>query len=330
MMAKVVRFNQTGEPDVLELHDEQVPPPAEGEVQIRVAAIGLNRAEAMFRRGQYLEAPSFPARIGYETAGTVSALGSGIDGFKVGDAVSTVPNFSMNHHGIYGELVNVPVSAVAYHPAALEWEQAAAIWMQYLTAYGALIDIANMQPDDFALIPAASSSVGLAAIQLCNLIGAVPIALTRHSSKKQNLLDNGAQHVIVSEEDDVVAAVENITKGEGARIVFDPVGGPMLSTLSEVTARQGIIFQYGALSPEPTPFPLFNVLAKGLTIRGYTLFEFTSEPEALNRAKKAIYGWLESGQIKPVIARTFPLDEIVEAHRYLESNTQLGKIVVTV
>lgn len=329
-MSKVVRFNQTGEPDVLELRDEQVPPPAEGEVQIHVAAIGLNRAEAMFRRGQYLEAPEFPARIGYEAAGTITAVGNGVTGFKVGDAVSTVPNFSMNHYGIYGELVNVPVSAVAFHPPSLDWEHAAAIWMQYLTAYGALIDIANMQPDEFVLIPAASSSVGLAAIQLCNLIGAVPIALTRTSSKKQDLLAHGAQHVVVSEEEDVIAAVENITNGQGARIVFDPVGGPMLNTLAEVTAHHGIIFQYGALSPEPTPFPLFSVLGKGLTIRGYTLFEFTSDPEALNRAKAAIYGWLESGQLSPVIARTFSLDDIVEAHRYLESNTQLGKIIVTV
>lgn len=329
-MAKVVRFNQTGEPDVLELHEEQIPSPASGEVQIRVAAIGLNRAEAMFRRGQYLEAPELPARIGYEAAGTITALGEGVDGFKPGDAVSTVPNFSMNHYGVYGELVNVPATAVASHPASISNEQAAAIWMQYLTAYGALIDIADIQPNDFVLIPAASSSVGLAAIQICNVIGAVPIALTRSNSKKQDLFDQGAKHVVVSEEDDVIAAVENITNGQGARVVFDPVGGPMLTTLAEVTARQGIIFQYGALSPEPTPFPLFSVLGKGLTVRGYTLFEFTSDPDALNRAKKVIYDWLESGQLSPVIARTFPLEEIVEAHRYLESNTQLGKIIVTV
>lgn len=329
-MSKVIRFNQTGDPEVLRIEDETVADPAAGEIQIQVAAIGLNRAEAMFRRGQYLEAPEFPAKIGYEAAGTVKAIGEGVEGFKVGDAVSTIPNFSMNQYGVYGEVVNVPASAVAFHPQNLPWEQATAIWMQYLTAYGALIDIAKMQPGDFVLIPAASSSVGLAAIQLCNLIGAVPIALTRSSEKKQALLDHGAQHVVVSQEEDVVAAVGNITNGNGVQIVFDPVGGPMLETLAEVTARHGIIFQYGALSPEPTPFPLFTVLAKGLTIRGYTLFEFTSEPEQLKRARDDIYGWLQSAQLVPVIARTFDLDDIVAAHRYLESNTQLGKIIVTV
>lgn len=329
-MSKVIRFKQTGDPDVLQVEDETVAEPGAGEIQIQVAAIGLNRAEAMFRRGQYLEAPDLPARIGYEAAGIVKAIGDGVDGFKLGDAVSTIPNFSMNRYGIYGEVVNVPVSAVAFHPPSLGWEQAAGIWMQYLTAYGALIDIAKMQPDDFVLIPAASSSVGLAAIQLCNLIGATPIALTRSSAKKQALLDQGARHVVVSQQEDVVAAVENITDGEGVRIVFDPVAGPMLETLAEVTATHGIIFQYGALSPEPTPFPLFSVLGKGLTIRGYTLFEFTSDPDHLERAKRDIYSWLDSAQLKPVIAKTFSLDDIVEAHRYLESNTQLGKIIVTV
>lgn len=329
-MSKVVRFSQTGDPDVLQLVDEEVPPPAEGEIQIQVAAIGLNRAEAMFRRGQYLEAPQFPARLGYEAAGTIKAVGEGVHGYKMGDAVSTIPNFPLNRYGVYGEVVNVPVTAVAFHPLNLSWEEAAAIWMQYLTAYGALIDIAKMQPDDFVLIPAASSSVGLAAIQLCNLVGAVPIAMTRHSDKKQELINQGARHVVVSEEEDVIAAVQNITDGQGARIIFDPVGGPMLETLAEVASSHGIIFQYGALSPDPTPFPLFSVLGKGLTIRGYTLFEFTQDPQQLKRAKDDIYGWLEGAQLKPLIAKTFHLDDIVEAHRYLESNTQFGKIIVTV
>ncbi|WP_438970986.1 zinc-dependent alcohol dehydrogenase family protein [Methylophaga sp.] len=329
-MSKVVKFNQVGDPDVLTIVDENVPAPAAGEIQIKVEAIGLNRAETMFRRGQYLETPECPAKIGYEASGTISAIGDGVDGFKVGDAVSTIPNFSMNQYGVYAELTNVPVTAVTHYPANLSWEQGTSIWMQYLTAYGALLDIANMQTDDFVLIPAASSSVGLAAIQLCNLVGAVPIAMTRTKDKKQTLLDHGAKHVVVSQEDDIESLIATITSGKGVNIVFDPVGGPMLETLASVTAQQGIIFQYGALSTEPSPFPLFTVLAKGLTIRGYTLFEFTSNPAALKSARKKIYGWLENNQLKPIVAKTFKLDDIVKAHEYMESNSQLGKIVVTV
>lgn len=329
-MSKVVKFNQTGEPDVLQIVDETVSRPAAGEIQIKVAAIGLNRAEAMFRRGQYLETPELPAKIGYEASGTITAIGEGVEGFKVGDAVSTIPNFSMNQYGAYAELTNMPAAAVSHHPANLSWEEATSIWMQYLTVYGALIDIAKMQADDYVLIPAASSSVGLAAIQICNLIGAIPIAMTRSNDKKQSLLDFGAKYVVVSQDDDVITTIEQITHGKGVQIVFDPVAGPMLETLAAVTAQHGIIFQYGALSTEPTPFPLFSVLAKGITVRGYTLFEFTSNPEALTTARNEIYGWLESGQLKPVVAKTFSLDNIIQAHQYMEANKQFGKIVVTV
>jgi NADPH:quinone reductase-like Zn-dependent oxidoreductase len=202
--------------------------------------------------------------------------------------------------------------------------------MQYLTAYGALVDIAKLAPGDFVLIPAASSSVGLAAIQIARLVGATPIALTRKSDKRETLLRLGAAHVIATEEQDVVAEAAKITGGAGARVAFDPVGGPAIVKLATAMALHGILFQYGALSPEPTPLPLMQVLGKCLTIRGYVLFEVTSDPQRLERGKRFVIDGLESGRLKPVIAKTFPLAEIVAAHRYLESNAQIGKIVVTV
>ena len=143
-MARVVRFHKVGGPEVLRIEELDVPPPVKGEVQIAVKALGLNRAEAMFRSGQYLEDPKLPARLGYEAAGTVAAVGPDVKGFKVGDAVSTIPSFSLNHYGLYGDLANAPVHAVTHHPATLSWVEAAAVWMQYLTAYGALIDIAHL------------------------------------------------------------------------------------------------------------------------------------------------------------------------------------------
>jgi NADPH:quinone reductase-like Zn-dependent oxidoreductase len=329
-MARIIRFHKTGGPEVLQIEEEQVAAPAKGELQIKVHALGLNRAESMFRSGQYLEEPQLPARLGYEAAGTVIALGEGVSGFSIGDAVSTVPNFSQNQYGVYGELVNVPISAVAKHPASLSWTQAAAIWMQYLTAYGALIDIADTKAGEFVLIPAASSSVGLAAIELANMVDAIPVALTRYGTKREALLKAGAKHVIATEEQDLVTEADRITDGKGARVVFDPVGGPTISKLAEATAQGGIIFQYGVLSTEPTPLPLFSVIGKQLTIRGYTLFEVTSNPQRLERAKQFIVNGLASGKLKPLVAKTFPLQQIVEAHRYMESNQQVGKIVVLV
>jgi NADPH:quinone reductase-like Zn-dependent oxidoreductase len=329
-MARVVRFHKVGGPEVLQIDEVETPPPGKGEVQISIKAIGLNRAEAMYRRGQYLEEPKLPARLGYEAAGTVAAIGSGVQGFKVGDAVSIIPGFSLHDYGFYADLANAPVHAVVKHPPSLSWAEASAVWMQYITAYGAIIDIAKLTKGDTLLIPAASSSVGLAAIQIANKVGAVPVAMTRGSSKRQALLNAGAAHVIASDEQDVVKEVLRITGGKGARVVFDPVGGPTVTKLVQATARLGIVFLYGALSPEPTPLPLFDVLAKWVTIRGYVMMEITSDPARLDRAKKFVNEGLADGSLRPLVAKTFPLEQIVEAHRYLESNQQVGKVVVTV
>ncbi|MGQ0633106.1 MAG: zinc-dependent alcohol dehydrogenase family protein [Planctomycetaceae bacterium] len=329
-MPRVVRFHRIGGPEVLQIDTLEVPAPGPGEVRIAVKALGLNRAEAMFRSGKYLEQPSLPSRLGYEAAGIVDSVGADVTALKAGDAASTVPAFSQNRYGVYGDVALVPAAAVAKHPPALSWVEAAAIWMQYLTAYGALVDIAKLTAGDTVLIPAASSSVGIASLQIARLVGATPIALTRKNDKRDALVKLGAAHVIATETEDLVAEVKRLTGGKGARVVFDPVGGPTVARLAAAMAPRGILFQYGALSPEPTPLPLMELLGKGLTIRGYTLFEITSDPARRERAKKFVFDGLAAGQLKPVIAKTFPLAEIVEAHRYLESNQQVGKIVVTV
>jgi NADPH:quinone reductase-like Zn-dependent oxidoreductase len=329
-MARIVRFHQTGGPEVLKIENVDVPQPANNEVRIQVKAIGLNRAESMFRQGQYLEDPEFPSKLGYEAAGIVESVGMGISSFKPGDAVSTIPAFSQKQYGVYGDLALVPAAAVVKHPNSLSFVDAAAVWMQYLTAYGALIEIGKLKDGEFVLIPAASSSVGLAAIQIANMVGATPIALTRKGNKREALAKDGAKHVVATEEQDVVAEVNRITGGKGARIAFDPVGGPAVNKLVSAMSSGGTLFLYGALSTEPTPLPLFEVLAKTLTIRGYVLFEVTKDPARLERGKQFVSEGLQSGKLKPVIAKTFPFEQIVDAHRYLESNQQIGKIVVTV
>lgn len=329
-MPRVVRFHEIGGPEVLKIEDLPVQQPGQGEVRLKVEAIGLNRAEAMFRQGHYLESPTFPSRLGYEAAGIVEAVGLGCTGIKVGDRVSTIPSFSIGKYGVYGETAIVPAQAAAHYPANLSPVEGAAIWMQYLTAFGALIEFGRLNRDDVVLITAASSSVGLAAIQLTKTAGASAIATTRGADKKQFLLGAGADHAIVTNDTDLVEEVKEITNGKGARLVFDPIGGPLLEKLAEAAAPGATIFEYGALSPEPTPFPLFPALAKGLSVRGYTLFEIVKNPEMLNRGKQYIRDGLQSGVLKPIIDRTFSLKAIVEAHRYMESNQQKGKIVVTV
>lgn len=329
-MSRIVRFHEYGDASVLQLETLEVPAPAADEVQIAVKAIGLNRAEVMFRSNHYLQQAELPSRLGYEAAGDVLAMGSAVSGFAVGDAVSLIPPLDIARWGTYGEVINVPAYLTVKHPANLSYEQAAASWMQYVTAWGALVDQARLSQGDFVLVTAASSSVGLAAFQIARKVGATAIAITRGRAKAQALLEAGAAHVIVSDEEDIVTRVMALTDGQGARVVFDPVGGPAFEALTASMARGGILLEYGALSSEPTPFPLFTVLGKSLTLKGYLYAEIVSDPAALARAKAFIVDGLASGELEPIIARTFPLDEIQAAHRYLEANQQVGKVVVTV
>src|SRR5580698_9751449 len=220
---KIVRFHKTGSAEVLQFDEIALPEPGPGEVRLRVKALGLNRADVMFRNGQYLEVPILPAKNGYEAAGIIEAVGPGVDSGWIGKTASTVPGtFKFNEHGVYGEVAVVPFQGIAQYPSNLSYEQGASIWMQYLTAYGALVWLGQITKGDFVVITAASSSVGVAAIQIAKAEGATSIAVTRTAAKKAELLRLGADHVIVTEEEDLIARVNEITSGKGARVIFDP------------------------------------------------------------------------------------------------------------
>ncbi len=327
---KIVRFHHTGGPEVLELEQIPLPEPGKGEVSLRVHAIGLNRAEVMFREGAYLVQPKLPSKIGYEAAGVVEAVGPDVDKSMIGKKYSTMPCFDLGKYGVYGEVAIVPAYALAVYPEKLSFVEATSIWMQYTTAWGALVHYGKVSQGDYVVITAASSSVGLAAIQIVHAQGAKSIAVTRTAEKKATLLELGADHVIVTNDEDFSDRINQITGGVGARIIFDPIAGKGINILAKGLAQGGTLFVYGNLSNESTtPFPLFPALAKGLTLRGYTLFEIVSQPNVRAEAEKYIYKHLEDGTFKPKIARTFALDQIVDAHRYMESNAQIGKIVVT-
>ncbi|HEY6764876.1 MAG TPA: zinc-dependent alcohol dehydrogenase family protein, partial [Candidatus Sulfotelmatobacter sp.] len=263
-------------------------------------------------------------------AGVVAAVGPDVDKSWIGKKASTVPAFLMTNYGIYGEVAIVPASALAVYPAKLTPEQGTSIWMQYLTAYGALIAHAHITKTDFVVITAASSSVGIAAIEMVKVEGATSIATTRTSKKKSALAEVGATHVIATQEEDFLARVNKITGGKGARVIFDPIAGKGIEALAQATAVGGTVFEYGALAPEPTPFPLFTALSKGLSIRGYTLREVLFDPKLRAKAQQYVFDHIEAGNFKPRIDRVFPFAQIVEAHQYMESNEQIGKIVVTV
>jgi NADPH:quinone reductase-like Zn-dependent oxidoreductase len=328
-MPRIIKFARAGGPEVLEFIEMEVPAPGPNEVRIKVKAIGINRAESMWRNDKYVESPIFPAGLGYECAGVVDAVGKDVAGFAVGDTVSTIPAFSLNKYFTYGEVILAPDHAVVKHPASLSFVEAASVWMMFLTAYGALVFDAHVKAGDFVIIPAASSSVGLAAIQIANYAGATPIALTRTSEKKKRLQEARAAHVVATQEQDMVAEVMRITSGNGARIAFDPVGGPDFPKLIAALAFQGIAYIYGALSEDATPIPVLEMIRKMPVVKGYSIRLAVGDAERRKVAVDYVTKGLASGALKPIIDRTFKFDDMVDVHRYLENGGQFGKIVVT-
>ncbi len=328
-MSQFIQFSETGEPEVLEFVSGTPASPKDDEVLISVKAIGLNRADAMFRRGQYIFEPILPAQLGTEAAGIVLALGRDVTHVSVGDKVNLVPSFPMGAYGIYGEEIIVPGHAVVTQPAGLSFEEAASIWVMFLTAYGPLIEDARIQPGDHVIISAASSSVGIAAIQLVKMAGAIPIALTRTKEKKQRLLDTGAKHVVIYPEVDLTAEILRITGGKGARVAFDAVGGELLQSLVK-TVPKGVIYLYGALGGETATIPVLEALMHRATIKAWIIADLLADDNRKRKAIKYVSDALRRKDITPIIDSVFTFEDMVAAHRHLESGQQFGKVIVTV
>jgi NADPH:quinone reductase-like Zn-dependent oxidoreductase len=333
---KIVRFHEIGGAEVLRIDDMPLPVPGPGEVRLRVKAIGLNRAEVMFRNGQYFLAPKLPSNIGYEASGIVEAVGPGVDADLIGKVRSTVPAFPLNEYGVYGEVAIVPASALAAYPEHLSFEEGTSIWMQYLAAYGAIVHNGRIVKGDYVVLTAATSSVGIAAIQITKAEGGIVIATTRSADKKEELIAAGADYVIATDDEkDIAARILAITHNVGAKIVFDAVAGQGIVELAKATAKDGLIMIYGNLAPEATPFPIYEAWGQAAQLKpfkmmGYSLFSINNDPQALKIAVAYVFRKLQNGQLKPRIDRTFTLAEIADAHRYMEKGQQIGKIVVTV
>ncbi len=337
-MAKAIQFESFGGPEVLHLTEVKLRELREGEVRISVHAIGLNRADAMLRQNQYIESPSLPSRLGYDAAGEVIAIGPSVSGIKVGDRVLTIPAFSQIEHGVYGDEAIVPANALWPWPESLSAEQAACVGVQYTTVYFALNQVAGIQSGDTVLITAATGGVGFAAIEVAKDMGATVIATTRKRDKLQAIINAGANHVIVTDDEELVARVNEITGGRGVKMVFDPIGGKSVRPLLDTLGPGGHYVIYGLLDMTVPEVPMMPVMVKGLTIHGYTVFAFTGYPslgipqqtKEVQSAKEYLLPRLADGRLKPTVSETFPLAEVVQAHRSLESNQQLGKIVLSV
>ena len=327
-MSRSVRIHEFGDASVLRIEDVDIGEPASGEVRLRIHAIGLNRTEITLRSGRSPAKPVLPASIGFEAAGVIEAIGPDVIGFSIGDRVALVPAYGAAQYALYGEVAIAPARSLVAIPDNVSFVEAAATWAAYGTAWGGLVAVGALKAGQTVVIPAASSSVGLAAIQIAQRLGARPVALTRTSAKADDLRRLGASAVIATTEQDVVAEVKGLTNGNGAELVFDPVGGPEFATLARATASGGTLVLYGALDARPTVVPPFDIFARNLTIRGLALTALTRDDGQLKALKQFVRPGLADGAFHPTIARTFPFDEIADAHRFVEAGEQVGKVVV--
>lgn len=326
-MSRVVVFDQFGGPDVMHLIEEPVVEPAAGEVRVRIEAFAVNPLDRMMRSGVSPAPVALPhARLGVEGTGVIDAVGPEVAGLQTGDPVVLTAVPDANIRGSYAEYTTVPASRVVARPAGLAVVEAAAVWVAYSTAYGALVEKAGMRPGDRVLVTAASGGVGRAAMQIANQIGAVPLAVTRDAAKKDELIAAGAAAVIATDQVNIAEAVRHHTGGSGADIVLDLVRGPGQRELVAAVRPGATVVAAGFLDPRPTPFPD----GVPLTLHTYQSFEHTLDAVVVKRMAAFLTAGVRLGAVRPAIDKVFAIDDVVEAHRHLEKGVHAGKIVVTV
>jgi NADPH:quinone reductase-like Zn-dependent oxidoreductase len=327
---RAVFFTGTGDPSILTLREVPARDPGPGEARLRVTSAGLNRADANYRAGNYLIRTPGESRSGFEGAGIVDAVGPGTTRVRVGDRVGVLPSsFDVVGEGAAAEAMTVPEAMLVPTPSTVSDRDAGAIWMQYLTAWGALADVAAVGAGDWVVVPAASSSVGIASIQLCRARGARVIATTTSAAKVEALRQLEPDAIVDTRAEPYVERVREITGGRGARVVFDPIFGPIVNDHIRVAAPEGIVFVYGVLDVRPLELHAGGLLRKNLRLQGYTIGPLLADAARRRRAVAGITAHLERGDFGPVVDSYFPLERIQDAHRHLESNRQVGKVVVT-
>ena len=337
---QIYRFHQYGGPDVLQLDTVPLSEPGAGEVRVRVQSMSLNRADLLWMANNYIETPELPARLGYEIAGVVEAVGPQVTEFKVGDRVSSIPAFSISDYANFGATAILPVRGLMKTPDTLTPAQGAGFAFAYFTGYFALFELAHLQPYQTVLITAGTSTTGLAAIAMAKKMGAKVIATTRTSKKRQTLLNAGANYVIATEEEDLVARVMEITNNQGADVIYDAVAGVLSDQLAQAVKIRGHWIVYGLLDTENIgAFPWMSAFIRSFHFHVYKVFDFTGnrslgllgDEEAFARAKAYITAGLADGSFPLSIDRELQgLDKLPDAMQLMASNQAAGKIIVTV
>jgi NADPH:quinone reductase-like Zn-dependent oxidoreductase len=333
-----VWITKPGGPEVLEVRSAPDPDPGPGQIRVRVKFSGINFADIMARMGQYPDAPKIPCVVGYEVSGVVDALGAGVDDFQEGDEVLGTTRF-----GGYSDVVVESAAHFVHKPAMLSWEKAAAIPVNYLTAWIMLIRMGSLADGDMVFVHALAGGVGQAALQICQWKGADVIGTASHS-KHARLKDLGVKRVIDYTSVNPERAVMDYTKNRGVDIVLDSLGGKSFRQSYRCLAPMGRLCMFGASSFAPGKTRSIFAIAKGMVampffyslrlidsnkaVIGCNMGHLWEEIPKLQKDIRTITELVEEGVLDPVVDRVFNFEEAGNAHEYIQDRKNFGKVLL--
>jgi putative PIG3 family NAD(P)H quinone oxidoreductase len=326
---RVVEISRPGGPEVLVPGERPMPRPGPDEVLLRVAAAGVNRPDCFQRSGAYPPPPGASDIPGLEVAGTIVESNGSTLGYAVGDGVC-----ALIAGGGYAEYCTAPAGQCLPVPRNLDWVAAAALPETFFTVWSNVFERGRLAAGETLLVHGGASGIGTTAIQLARAFGARVIVTAGGPAKCQACRDLGADHAIDYKAEDFVAAVQKLTGGQGVDVILDMVGGDYVAKNVGLLAPDGRLVQIAFIGASriatPVTFDFVQVMTKRLTLTGSTL---RPRPVAFKAAiaralRERVWPLIESGRVRPVIHATFPLERAADAHRLMEQNVVIGKLVL--
>ncbi|WP_435334638.1 quinone oxidoreductase family protein [Haloarchaeobius sp. TZWWS8] len=320
---RAIEVPEYGETDVLTVVEDEIPEPGEGEVRIAVEAAGINFADIMQRRGHYPGGPEPPFRPGFEAAGTVDAVGEGVD-YDVGDRV-----VGLVGEGGYAEYAVTGADSLFPVPEGMSFAEAAGFPVQFLTAHNCLFEWGGLESGESVLIQAAAGGVGTAAVQLANRASAEVFGTASTQEKRDLAAELGCDHPIDYTSEDFVEVVHEHTDGEGVDLALDGVGGDVFADSFRATKEFGRVVPYGAASGEPGTIEATDVFFRNQSVVGYHLGNaMQTRPQQVLQAVPDLTEGLESGELEVIVGERFALEDAADAHEFIEDRKSSGKVVL--
>ncbi|ADB62066.1 NAD(P)H quinone oxidoreductase, PIG3 family [Haloterrigena turkmenica DSM 5511] len=321
---KAIEVTEYGDSDALEVVDADLPEPNAGEVRIEVEAAGINFADIMQRRGVYPDGPDAPYAPGMEAAGTVDAVGEGVEDVSEGDRV-----VAMLDTGGYAEYVTANAAMLFPIPEGTSFDEAAGFPVQFLTAHSCLFEWGGLAEGESVLIQAAAGGVGTAAVQLASNAGAEVFGTASTQEKLDLVADLGCDHPINYTETDFREVVDNETDGEGVDLVLESVGDDVFERSLDAMAHFGRMVTFGVASGVPAEVENRRLLFENKTVKGYHLGQaFAHDPDRVLQAVPDLTEGLTSGDLEVILGESFALEDAAEAHQYIEDRKSSGKVVL--